>query len=229
MNSQINSASNITHVRGLYSIDESVPISKFVYKKDQSYLYYYQKKKNANQIRRNCFKTMNIFEPVYYVRMMEYQNIQQKVRFHEPYSFDIEALAKDSNDLQCPRFSRYSDSKYLYSSSFTRLSASNPIPSCYSMKKKRSHTSKSRSKSQKRSHSRSIITSHSDNYFDSPIRQKKKYNSFSPNNSQIEKDISYEREKRKIKMMIIKKFYKKWYLSWCTKKSMLMGQVKLDQ
>lgn len=228
MCSQIDPYSNITHVRGLYSIDESVPISKFVYKKDQSYLYYYQKKKNANQIRRNCFKTMNIFEPVCYVKMMEYQQIQQKVKYHEPYSFDIETLAKDSSDLNCPHFSRYSGSKNLYSSSLNRLSSPSPRPR-YMIKKKKSHKSKSEIKSQKRRYnSRSFLTTQEDYYYNgSPIRQKN-HHSFSQNNSKIEKDPSYKREKNQIKMMFLQKFYKKWYLSWCAKKSMMMSQINTN-
>ena len=225
MNSRLDSTGNITHVRGLYTLDESVPISKFVYKKDRSYILDYRKKKNANQIRRDCFRSMNYFEPTYYVKMMEYQQIQEKAKYRNPsqipFTISIDTLAKNSSDLQCPRFSRYSNSKNMSMSSLSWLPSSRPNTNLHKKKKSQS----SRNASHKKSRSKSVSTSRK-YYYGSPNLYHNRYND-SHNNSQTHTQKNYKIEEILIGKLLMKRYFDKWLLNWCRKNSIAMSKLKM--
>ncbi|OHT07781.1 hypothetical protein TRFO_23890 [Tritrichomonas foetus] len=65
---------NITHVRGLYAVDDTFPCNKFVFDRDCSYYQNYKRKKHANAIRFSS-RDMKLFDPVYHSSMIQYQEI----------------------------------------------------------------------------------------------------------------------------------------------------------
>lgn len=227
MNSQLNSASNITHVRGLYTLDESVPISKFVYKKDRSYIQDYRKKKNANQIRRDCFRTMSYFEPAYYVKMMEYQQIQEKARYRNPsqvpFYISIDTLAKNSSDLQCPHFSRLSNSRNMSLSSLSWVASSRPSSNLH--KKKKSQTNRSHNSGQRKIRSKSVSNSRN-HYYVSSSSYVVNNNSHSPNNSPLRRTKNYKRKEIEVTNLQLKKYFYKWLYNWCGKNTLMMSKLK---
>ena len=97
-----------------YNSHDSVPISKFVYSKDKSYLQHYRSKRNANRIRRESAKTMTVFDPAYYVRMKQFQYAKERSEFDvdaQDRSLKLSNCYEESNALQCPKYPIYSTAR----------------------------------------------------------------------------------------------------------------------
>ena len=145
---------------------------------------------------------MNVFDPIYYVGMLEYQQIKNR-----SYSINLE------NDLRDPSFLKsYSNANSIYER-FNRDYNSSLSPT--RLKKKKSKANKTRSKSQRNRHSKSF--SNSQIIMESPDVYQKNKSTLS-----IYNDPKFIKEKN----LILKKYYKKWYHNWCGKKSMMMSQMR---